>query len=149
MTEVLFYHLTGQTLEQVLPGLLEKCLERKWRVVVQSGSQERLDALDGHLWTWREESFLPHGMLRDGTQSRQPIWLTVDDDNPNEANVRFMIDAAVPPALDSYTRGIYLFDGHDAEAVQSARERWKAEKAAGHDVTYWQQDDSGRWRKKA
>lgn len=149
MTEVLFYHLTERTLEQVLPGLLEKCLERQWRTVVQAGTQERLAALDNHLWTWREESFLPHSALRDGTESLQPVWLTTDTDNPNNANIRFMVDAAIPPDLGPYLRAVYIFDGHDNTALDVARLRWKVEKDAGHDVTYWQQNPKGRWEKKA
>ena len=149
MTEILFYHLTERTLEQVLPGLLEKSLERGWRVVVQAGSRERLEALDGHLWTWREDSFLPHGMLRDGTEAQQPVWLTDEDDNPNAANIRFMIDGVTPPDLSAYERGVYIFDGHDNDAVEGARARWKAEKSAGHEVTYWQQNARGGWEKKA
>ncbi|MEM7462456.1 MAG: DNA polymerase III subunit chi [Pseudomonadota bacterium] len=149
MAEVLFYHLTERTLEQVLPGLLEKCLERNWRTVVQFGTEERMAVLDNHLWAYREESFLAHSALRDGTEQHQPIWLTTDTENPNQAIVRFMVDAAVPPDLSTYERGVYLFDGHDNTALDSARERWKIEKDAGHDVTYWQQNSSGRWEKKA
>ena len=44
---------------------------------------------------------------------------------------------------------VYLFDGHDGEQLARARERWKAEKAAGHDVTYWQQTEDRKWVKKA
>ena len=40
MTEVLFYHLENQPVERVLPPLLEKSLERGWRVVVQAASEE-------------------------------------------------------------------------------------------------------------
>ena len=149
MAEILFYHLTERTLEAVLPGLLEKCLERGWRTVVQAGSRERVEALDAHLWTFRDESFLPHGMLRDGTEAAQPVWLTEGDDNPNSANIRFMLDGAEPPDLSAYQRGIYIFDGHDNEAVEHARTRWKAEKSAGHEVTYWQQNARGGWEKKA
>lgn len=149
MAEVLFYHLTERTLEQVLPGLLETCLERSWRVVIQAGSKERIEALDAHLWTWRDESFLPHGATRDGNEADQPVWLTEGDDNPNNANIRFMIDGASPPDLSGYERGVYVFDGHDQQAVEQARERWKVEKAAGHDITYWQQNANGRWEKKA
>ena len=58
MTEVLFYHLQNMSVENVLPPLLEKSLERGWRVVVQSTSEERADALDAHLWTYRDE-FVP------------------------------------------------------------------------------------------
>lgn len=149
MTEVLFYHLTERTLEQTIPGLLEKSLERGWRAVVQAGSDERLEVVDNLLWTWREESFLPHGRLRDGTEAMQPVWLTTDTDNPNGAQIRFMLDGSVPPDLSGYVRGVYLFDGHDADAVEHARGRWKAEKAAGHEVTYWQQKARGGWEKKA
>ena len=34
MTEILFYHLQRQPIERVLPGMLEKSLERGWRVIV-------------------------------------------------------------------------------------------------------------------
>jgi DNA polymerase-3 subunit chi len=149
MAEVLFYHLTERTLEQTLPQLLEKCLDRDWRVVIQGNVPERLEALDAHLWTYAEESFLPHGMLRDGTEVDQPVWLTTGDDNPNSASVRFMIDAASPPDLSAYIRGVYLFDGHDQAALTHARQRWQAEKSAGHAVTYWQQNASGAWERKA
>jgi DNA polymerase-3 subunit chi len=148
MSEILFYHMTGSTLEHALPPLLEKCLERGWKVVVQAGSRERLETIDAHLWTFREESFLPHSMHADGNEALQPVWLTTGHDNPNGAQVRFLVDAADPPDLSVYQRGVYLFDGHDETALLQARERWKAEKSAGHDVTYWQQGERG-WQKKA
>ena len=149
MTEVLFYHLTESNLEAALPGLLEKSLERGWKVVVQAGSQERIESLDAHLWTYQEHSFLAHGFAKDGTQSMQPIWLTTETDNPNEANIRFMVDGAVPDDLAGYERAVYMFDGHDNDAVLQARERWKIEKEAGFDLTYWQQKPNGGWEKKA
>lgn len=149
MTEILFYHLTERTLEQTLPGLLEKCAEREWRSVVQVGSEERLQVLDAHLWTWREDAFLAHSSLRDGNEKHQPVFLTIEKDNPNNANIRFMVDGAEPPDLAPYDRGIYIFDGHDEAAIAQARTRWKIEKAAGHEVTYWQQNARGGWEKKA
>ena len=98
MTEVLFYHLQNMSLENVLPPLLEKSLERGWRVVVQSTSQERADALDAHLWTYRDDSFLPHATWRVADAQDQPIVLAVEEGNPNRANVRFLIDNAALPA---------------------------------------------------
>jgi hypothetical protein len=90
MTEILFYHLQGQKLEGVLPTLLERSLERGWRVVVQGASEERIDALDAHLWTYRDDSFLPHGTWREPEAATQPVLLTVNDGNPNAATVRFL-----------------------------------------------------------
>src|SRR5882672_3789443 len=89
MTEVLFYHLQNMSIESVLPSLLEKSLERGWRVVVQSTSPERTDALDAHLWTYSDDSFLPHATWRAGDAQDQPIILSVEEGNPNRANVRF------------------------------------------------------------
>ena len=150
MTEVLFYHLTESRLEQALPDLLEKSLARGWRVVVQCSSAERRDALDNHLWIYREDSFLPHGSDAESSGELQPILLTVDAaQRANAPHVRFLVDGAVPDTLTDYVRAVYLFDGHDGEQLETARARWKVEKAAGHAVTYWQQTEEGRWVKKA
>lgn len=149
MTEVLFYHLTERTLEQTLPGLLEKSLERGWRAVVQAGSKERVEALDALLWTWRDDGFLAHSAANDAFAKYQPVFLTTETDNPNGAQIRFLVDGAEAPSLDGYERGVYLFDGHDAEAVAQARARWKAEKENGHAITYWQQKPGGAWERKA
>ena len=149
MTEVLFYHLQRQPLERVLPELLEKCLERQWRVVVQLGSEERRDALDAHLWTWRDEGFLPHGTAKDGNAALQPVWLTAADENPHGATVRFLADGAEAPEFGAYNRVVLLFDGNDPDAVDRARAQWAKAQAAGHDATYWQQSERGRWEKKA
>ena len=149
MTEVLFYHLEHRPLEQVLPILLGKTLERGWKAVVQTSSEERSEALSNVLWTWRDESFLPHGTSRDGNADLQPIWLTNEDDTPNGASVRFFVDGAPLEDVDELDRAIYMFDGRDSEAVETARAEWTSAKAAGHDVTYWQQDETGRWQKRA
>lgn len=149
MTEVLFYHLQKQPLERVLPELLEKCLERSWRVVVQFGSEERCDALDAHLWTYNDAGFLPHGTAKDGNAGMQPVWLTTEDENPNAATVRFLADGADVGDYAPYQRVVLMFDGNDPDAVDRARGQWSAAKAAGHDATYWQQSERGRWEKKA
>jgi DNA polymerase-3 subunit chi len=150
MTEIVFYHLKGQTPEQVLPALLQKSLERGWRVVVQASSDERVEALDAHLWTWRDDAFLPHGTWRDAEAAEQPIVLTIDEKNPNGATVRFLVDGAtMSDDTTGYERVILLFDGDDPDAVDTARARWKEAKAAGLEVTYWQVDEKGRWQRQA
>jgi DNA polymerase-3 subunit chi len=150
MTEMLFYHLQNQPLERVLPQLLERSVDRGWRVVVQAASDERVDALDAHLWTYRDDAFLPHGTARDADAAAHPIVLTTADHNPNGATVRFLVDGVpVPTDAASYQRIVLLFDGEDADAVAAARARWSEAKAQGFDVTYWQTDENGRWVKKA
>ena len=150
MTEVLFYHLQRQPLERVLPSLLERSLERGWRVVVQASSDERIDALDAHLWTYRDDNFLPHGTAKEADIADQPILLTTAEHNPNGAKVRFLIDgAAVPADAADYDRIVLIFDGEDEDAVAAARVSWGEIKAKGFEATYWQPDEQGRWVKKA
>ena len=149
LTEIYFYHLESRSLEQVLPTLLELSLKRGWRAAVQAASEERVDALNTLLWTYREESFLPHGTARDGYASAHPIYLTTGDDNPNAAQVRFLVDGSTLADASPYSRVAYVFDGRDAEAVSRARAEWQAAKARGDAVSYWRQDAEGRWERKA
>ena len=150
MTEVLFYHLQGQKLEGVLTPLLEKSLERGWKAIVQGASEERIEALDAYLWTYRDDGFLPHGTWREPDAAAQPVLLTLTDSNPNAAQVRFLIEgAAVPADADSYARIVLVFDGDDDDAVAAARSTWTDAKAKGFEATYWQPDEQGRWVKKA
>jgi len=149
MTEIRFYHLQRTGLEAALPAMLERTLERGQRAVVMAGSEERVEHLVGKLWTYRENSFLPHGSVRDGHAEAQPVWLTVKDENPNDAQVLFLTDGAVSARVGDYERCAELFDGNDPAAVAAARERWKGYKAAGHQVLYFQQNSDGRWEEKA
>jgi DNA polymerase-3 subunit chi len=148
-TEVLFYHLERQGLEQVLPTLVEKTLERGWRAVVQAGSDDRLAAIDLALWTFKDDSFIAHGTAAIGHAADQPVYLTTGDEAPNGAGVRFLVDGAETENFSGYVRIVYMFDGNDDEAVAKARTQWMAAKQAGCPVTYWQQSAAGRWEKKA
>lgn len=149
MAEVLFYHLTESRLEDALPPLLEKSLERGWRVSVHLGSEERQGALDAHLWTFREESFLPHGTDVAANADRQPVLLTLSGEAANGATVRFVADGAELPELEGVERLVLMFDGHDQAQLEAARAQWKSLKSDGHELTYWQQTEDRRWQKKA
>ena len=154
MTEICFYHLQRRPLERVLPNLIEKSLEKGWRVAVQARSEERLDALDSWLWTYSDESFVAHGRACDGDGELQPVYLTTGLENPNGAALRLFIEGAeMAPALAeagaAYARAVALFDGNDAEELAAARAQWKGLKDLGFALTYWQQTASGRWDMKS
>jgi DNA polymerase-3 subunit chi len=154
MIEVSFYHLTRRTLDQALPVLLEKSLARGWRVAVQGSDEKRLRNLDNYLWSFDPEKFLPHGIKADGAPETQPIYLTTQSDNPNDADVRFFVDGAIaPPTLADpasapKARAVLMFDGNEAAELQAARDQWKELRDAGFEVVYFQEDDSGRWEEK-
>lgn len=149
MTDVLFYHLTESKLEDALPPLIDKSVERGWQVAVQMREASRRDVLDTHLWTYREDSFLAHGTDESEMADRQPVLLTVSPDNLNNAAVRFFVEGAEATDVGSYQRVVLMFDGYDQEQLESARAQWKRLKGEGHNLTYWQQSQDGRWEKKA
>ena len=116
---------------------------------MQSTSEERADALDAHLWTYRDDSFLPHATWRVGDASEQPIVLIAGEGNPNRANVRFLVDnAALPADCDAYQRLVLVFNGDDGDALAAARSAWTDCKTRGFEVTYWQADERGRWQRR-
>jgi len=149
MTEIGFYHLQRSSLEQALPKLLEKVLEAGKRAVVVARSDERIEQLNGVLWTYRPDSFVPHGSARDGNAEKQPVWLATGPENPNGAGILILTDGATADEFDGFERCLEMFDGNDDEAVAAARQRWTAYKSAGHDVVYYQQTEGGGWEKKA
>ena len=147
--EVWFYHLERTSLDQALPELLEKTLARGWKALVRAGSRERVDHLDGWLWSYRDDSFLPHGRDDEPLADRQPVLITLGMENPNSADALFLIDGAEPGDVSAYQRCVLLFDGRDEAALAQARGRWKTFKAQGLPVSYWRQGESGGWRKEA
>lgn len=149
MTQIGFYHLMRQPLDQALPKLLEKAAQAGLKVVVRAGSSERVEHLNAWLWSYAEDSWLPHGSARDGEAERQPIWLTQTEENPNNATILVVCDGAAPSDVSAWSRCLDLFDGNDETAVAAARERWKAWKAAGHELVYYQQNLNGGWEEKS
>ena len=150
MTETLFYHLERRSLEEVLPGLVEKSLARGWRAAIKTDSSERSDALDSLLWTYDDQSFLAHAQLGDGDAAGQPVLISVEEGNPNSAQIFFYVGGAQPAdwnTLSDLARVVLLFDGRDAAALAVARAAWKDAKAAGHDVTYWKETPNGKFEK--
>lgn len=147
MTEVSFYHLLHTPLDRALPKLIQKVLESGARAVIRTGSAERAEALSSVLWTFDQNSFLPHGTARDGNADRQPVWITPDDENPNGADILVLTDGATAGEITAWRRCLEMFDGRDDAAVAEARRRWSDYKAADHELTYWQQTERGGWEK--
>lgn len=148
MVDIRFYHLQEYSTEQALPMLIEKTLQRDLRSLVIASSEHRLSQLSQALWTFRDDSFLPHGTISDPYPEKQPVLLSTEIDNLNESQILFLTDRADFPAQpDQFTIIATLFDHRDQEAVQRARTAWKTLKD-DHQLTYWQQI-SNKWVKQA
>ena len=150
MTRVDFYHLQQSSLEQALPKLLEKAYKTEKNVLVKVGTEPRVEFLNTALWTYDEQSFLPHGTKKDGNANMQPIWLTDGEDNPNQSKLLFLVDGAMIDSenIEQFERIFNIFDGADEDSLTKARAFWKEIKAKGFECYYWQQEN-GNWKQKA
>lgn len=149
MTTIRFYHLERKSLDQALPEILTKALSQGHKIVVKMGDKTQIPRMNDHLWTFDANSFLPHGTEKDGHAEEQPIWLTDADENPNGADVLILTDGATSDKISDYKLCCEMLNGHDTEAVSAARTRWKEYKEKGYEISYWQQDEAGRWQNKA
>jgi DNA polymerase-3 subunit chi len=149
MADVRFYHMELQSLEQILPMLLNKALQGGHKIIVRAPNDAAVEQLNAHLWAYDSASFLPHGSAKDGNAEAQPIWITAGDDNPNEAGVLILTQGATCEDVSGFAMVCEMLNGRDEQAVAGARARWKVYKEADHEVTYWQQSSAGKWDKKA
>lgn len=148
MAEIRFYHLYTRTLDQALPEIVQKALSAGHRIVIRASHDKEVERLNTLLWTFRPDSFIPHGSAADGNPAQQPVWLSAGNDNPNNANVLILTGGMEAETLDGYTLACDIFDGRNEDNVTAARQRWKNYKTAGHSLTYWQQTEKG-WEQKA
>ena len=144
MTEIYFYHLEQTPLSSILPDLLRRGLERGLRMAVETSAPENLEPLSASLWAVEDVAFVPHG-YGDDVAEAQPIWLSADNKNSNAAVCRFYVDGALPDDLSGLQRALIMIDSNSEEALVKARSEWKKRKNEGHQVSYWKQDENGRW----
>ena len=149
MTDVRFYHLQKQTLDQALPLIAEKAYQAGHRVVIRMSDAQEVERMNTVLWTYKADSFLPHGSKKNGHAEKQPIWVTHIDENPNEASVLILTQDVECDEIGDYKMCCDMLDGRSDSSVQAARKRWKKYQGQDHDVTYWFQNEKGGWEKKA
>lgn len=145
MAEVWFFHLDQQPLEHVLPRIVASSLTRGWRMVIETAIPERLEKISEMLWAAEDVAFIAHGFKGEPSPEHQPVWLTTSGENPNNATVRVLLDGATPTDVNSLSRVVLIFDGNDPQAIEAARNEWKIQKSAGHEISYWKQDENRKW----
>ncbi len=148
MTDIRFYHLERQSLEQILPSLVTKALSNDHRIIIKTADDAQTQHLNNHLWSFDQNSFLPHGTKKEGHAEHQPVWITSEEENPNNADVLILTGGATTENMKEFTLCCEMLNGNDSEAVTAARAQWKIYKEAGHEITYWQQGAKG-WEKKS
>tara|TARA_Y100001001_G_scaffold14878_1_gene13155 strand:+ start:830 stop:1288 length:459 start_codon:yes stop_codon:yes gene_type:complete len=148
--DIRFYHLHRQSVAQALPALLSKAWTVGNRIVVKCRDDAESEALTKELWTFSKTIFLPHGNKKDGYDAEQPIWLTAQEENPNQANMLLVTSPPEGELPQDFSLGCIMFNGADEVELQAARACWRRMKDSGKaNLSYFQQSEQGGWSKKA
>jgi DNA polymerase-3 subunit chi len=148
MAELRIYHLTAQSVTDGLPGLLQTALSRDLWCHLYVPDDAWAEKIADHLWTYRQDSFLPHGTKKDGMAGHQPVWISPELETPNQSDVRFVMDGAEIGVnhLNQIDLTCVLFDESDTAARQKARRLWSdSDDIDGLSRIYYRQDDIGKW----
>ena len=148
MTDIIIYELAKTEPIQAIPALVKKCLENRWRVVIQCASEEMRDDLNSSLWTFEKESFVPHGTESDGFPERQPVFLTHKCENPNGAKVKMMlgmIEVDEIASITDFDRYMIIIDEKDPQIVKARDEFCEKLTKAGHQAKCQNQNSNGEW----
>ena len=149
MADIRFYHMEQSTLDKALPAITLKAWQSGKRVKIRVPDKKEATRLNDVLWTFQPDAFLPHGLSGDKNAARQPVLLSVEDDNANDAQILILTHGCTVNDVSAYSMVCEMLDGRVESQIKDARARWKIYKEAGYDLTYWQQDENGKWNKKA
>lgn len=146
--EYWFYHLEASTVEGVLPGLLEKTLQKGWRALVKL-PEAQLSEMDDYLWAYKDDSFLPHGRDDEPMADQQPVTLSAAVKTVEGHQAVFLLGGAEIENMSGVERCMVMINGRSESDVTRERKRWKDLKETGASLSYYQQNDRGGWEKKA
>jgi DNA polymerase-3 subunit chi len=136
-----FYQLSASPIERVLPRICERLLENEERLLVVA-AQDQIERLDALLWSYKADSFLPHGQASAPAPDRQPILLAVESEPLNEARNIALADGRWREEALHFERTFYFFD---LDGVEGARGVWRNLNAReGLERRYWRQE-GGKW----
>ncbi len=140
-----FYELALDPALKVVPPLALKAYEQGARAVILAANENSLEELNKAIWTFKQDAFIPHGTKADGKAERQPIYLTLTEENPNQATIAIITDGRMPQL--PFERVYDIFDGTIETELASAKARQQAYQNSGAAVTYFKQNPQGGWDK--
>lgn len=142
-----FYHLTRTPLERVLPAVAQKVLDEGGRLLIVAEDEAQRAKLDGLLWSYSAESFLPHAQAGASDDSRQPVLIAEAPEAGNGARNVALADGVWREEALGFDRAFHFFDD---DRIVEARAAWKGLADREHvERRYWKQNDAGRWEQAA
>jgi len=145
LSEIFFYKLKNSSSEIFLTSLIERSLENNWNSVVLLDNIERMEEINDFLWSYKDTSFLPHGSQNDKNSELHRVYLTCEEENPNDSDVIFSIDGLLIKNINSWQRCIYIFNEQNLKVVDQFNTYKKNIDQSQHSIKSFEQDTNGKW----
>jgi DNA polymerase-3 subunit chi len=134
MTQVDFYILAGESdadRYRFACRLTDKAYRLGNRVYIHTESAEQTSQLDDLLWTFQQNSFIPHAVYQAGGDDRPPVQLGHDSEPDASHAVLINLAPEVPLFFSRFERVAELVNGEEAVRQQS-RQRYSFYKERGY-----------------
>lgn len=134
MTQVDFYILGEQSTGdrfQLACRIVDKAWQQGHRVYLHTNSDAESRHLDKLLWTQREESFIPHGLISESDGTLTPVLIGHNEQAGDEHDVLVNLAASVPPFFSRFSRVAELID-QDPAVREAGRNRYRTYRDRGY-----------------
>lgn len=106
--------------------IVEKLYEQGFSVTVFTKDSSQKHTLDRMLWTWKQESFIPHTTEIDpDSDTDEAVLLTEQEDLPVRTDAVVLYDPLPPEKLHKYQLVVDFAEVYDKARLQKSRQRFK------------------------
>jgi len=129
VTQQVDFYTTTDTRPDAAPRLLCKVIEKAYkqglRVYVHAPSPRQSRYFDQLLWSFRENSFVPHQRSDDGQPLSAPVCIGYGEVQRGEAEVLANLSPELPPSLQGFARVVDVA-GAAEPGLSEGRRRYRA-----------------------
>jgi len=150
VTQIIFYSTAPLQVEKTLFALLEKSLEKGNKSLLLFKDKEKCLSINEQLWTYKQNSFLPHISEDDQIYDNIdiPVYLSTKNENPFKAELLFSIDGFLPDNIDHFERVIIIIDVNDELLNEKYKNYYLDINKNFEDIVFYKSDDNGKWIEK-
>ena len=139
LEKAFFYNATRREILNDIAILTEKLYKKNNHILLYCADQETVDTLDEYLWSYREDSFIPHSKKNNEKKLFYPILITNEILNEHEHNILLVLNGVLIKETDwtKFNKVYYFFDEQNLEEKENARSMWKSFSSLEIDCRYW------------
>ncbi len=114
--------------------ITEKAWHQKHRIMIQTDSGQEARHMSQLLWTFRDQSFIPHELLPQADLKTTPVIIGWDDDAAEECDVLINLATEIPPFFSRFERLIEIVE-KDPAHKQISRDHYRYYQERGYPLT--------------